>query len=233
LKPFGNLHGLPVFLEVSPRRKRSITIYVQAERILVRTPVKTSLTTVAGLLETRSKWIEEQVRRLQQERNEKPSWPLPSLLLYGVPHAVHYRQKATGPVTMELRQQTLYIDSVGFTDSHTMKAALVDWLRGLAKEELVRRVDWWSEQLHCTVQTVRTKELRSRWGSCSVRGNVNFNWRLIMAPPEVMDYVVVHELCHLQEMNHSARFWGHVEQALPTYQKCKAWLTHHGSELYF
>ncbi|OFW77540.1 MAG: hypothetical protein A2201_00690 [Alicyclobacillus sp. RIFOXYA1_FULL_53_8] len=233
MKPYGNLYGLPVFLEASPRRKRTITIYVQVERILVRTPVKTSLTTVAGLLESRTNWIEEQVRRLQQERSEQPSWPISSLLLHGVPHPVHYRQKATGLIAIEVMNEAIYIDSALFPDSPAVKGALIDWLRTLAREELKRRVEWWSEKLNCTVQTVRVKDLRSRWGSCSVRGNVNFNWRLIMAPPEAMDYVVVHELCHLREMNHSARFWGLVERALPTYEKWKDWLTSQGSKLYF
>ena len=71
----------------------------------------------------------------------------------------------------------------------------------------------------------------SRWGSCSAKGNLNFNWKLIMAPPQVLDYVVIHELCHLIEFNHSPRFWGLVCAQMPEYLDWKKWLDRHGSEL--
>ena len=74
---------------------------------------------------------------------------------------------------------------------------------------------------------------KSRWGSCSFKGNLNFNCLLMNAPEEILDYVIVHELCHRKEMNHSPRFWAHVESVLPDYKKCRKWLKDHGNELYF
>ena len=72
---------------------------------------------------------------------------------------------------------------------------------------------------------------KTKWGSCSSKGNLNFNCLLLLAPPEVLDYVVVHELCHRLEMNHSARFWAQVRRVLPDYEQRKKWLRDHGSEL--
>ena len=77
--------------------------------------------------------------------------------------------------------------------------------------------------------TVRCQ--RSRWGSCSSKGNLNFNYLLMLAPPEVLDYVVVHELCHQKEMNHSPRFWAEVERVLPDYRTQKQWLKDNGTQL--
>ncbi len=71
----------------------------------------------------------------------------------------------------------------------------------------------------------------TRWGSCSSKGNLNFNCLLMLVPPEVLDYVIVHELCHRKEMNHSERFWAEVQRILPDYQKQRAWLKTHGREL--
>lgn len=78
---------------------------------------------------------------------------------------------------------------------------------------------------------IAIREQKSRWGSCSSRGNLNFNWKLMLAPPEALEYVVVHELCHLIEFNHSARFWRLVESRLPEYEGAKKWLKDHGEKL--
>jgi predicted metal-dependent hydrolase len=75
------------------------------------------------------------------------------------------------------------------------------------------------------------RDQRTRWGSCSSRRTLSFNWRLVLAPPEVLDYVAVHELCHLRVPNHSARFWRLVEQRRPGYREPRAWLARHGWEL--
>lgn len=72
---------------------------------------------------------------------------------------------------------------------------------------------------------------KSRWGSCSSKGNLNFNCLLMRTPDEIIDYVVVHELCHLKEMNHSPRFWAEVEKVIPDYKECRKWLKDHGNEI--
>jgi predicted metal-dependent hydrolase len=78
---------------------------------------------------------------------------------------------------------------------------------------------------------IQIRDQRSRWGSCSTRGTLSFNWRLVLAPFEVLDYVVVHELCHLREPNHSRRFWSLVEKRRPDWQAQRDWLHEHGPEL--
>jgi hypothetical protein len=75
------------------------------------------------------------------------------------------------------------------------------------------------------------RDQRTRWGSCSSRGTLSFNWRLVLAPPAVLDYVVVHELCHLRHPDHSTRFWGLVAERRPDYPAQRSWLRRHGAEL--
>ena len=79
---------------------------------------------------------------------------------------------------------------------------------------------------------ISIREQKTRWGSCSSAGNLNFNWRLIFAPPAVLDYVVVHELAHRKEMNHSAAFYAIVEQVLPDYRSSQKWLRENGHQLW-
>src|SRR5262249_51456530 len=97
-------------------------------------------------------------------------------------------------------------------------------LRTLAASEFPARVAALAARHGCTVRKVTIRNQRSRWGSCSRRGSISLNWRLVQAPPEVLDYVIIHELMHLREMNHSARFWALVEAACPDFRASERWL---------
>jgi predicted metal-dependent hydrolase len=100
------------------------------------------------------------------------------------------------------------------------------WL-ARARRELVPRVGELAHQHGLRVTRVSIRRQRSRWGSCSRRGAISLNWRLVHAPPHVRDYVIVHELMHLREMNHSARFWAHVDAAFPERDAAEQWLKTH------
>lgn len=104
-------------------------------------------------------------------------------------------------------------------------------LRERAKSVLAQRTAYYARQVGVTYGRITVRDQKTRWGSCSQTGNLNFNFRLILAPLEVLDYVVVHELCHRRQMNHSAQFWQEVAQVLPDYRKRKAWLTENGWRL--
>lgn len=100
-----------------------------------------------------------------------------------------------------------------------------------AGEVFLQRSRYFAELLNVHFNRITIREQKTRWGSCSSKQNLNFNWKLILAPPEILDYVVVHELCHLKEMNHSPAFWHEVEQILPDYPQRKKWLKDNGWKL--
>jgi predicted metal-dependent hydrolase len=108
---------------------------------------------------------------------------------------------------------------------------LRDWYIARAKEKILARVEQHAHELGVKFAAAKIVDNRYRWGSCTVNDNVNFNWRLIKAPMYVIDYVVVHELAHLIETNHSPRFWNVVRANSPTMDKAKAWLKDHGQVL--
>lgn len=112
-----------------------------------------------------------------------------------------------------------------------LDAAQEKELRERAKSVLAQRTAYFARQIGVTYGRITVRDQKTRWGSCSQTGNLNFNFRLILAPSEVLDYVVVHELCHRRQMNHSAQFWQEVAQVLPDYRKRKAWLTENGWRL--
>ena len=100
--------------------------------------------------------------------------------------------------------------------------------RKRAKERLMGRAASFAGIMHVTYGTLRLSSARTRWGSCSARGNLNFHWKLILMPPEILDYVVVHELAHRKQMNHSKLFWAEVERILPDYERRRRWLKENG-----
>lgn len=106
------------------------------------------------------------------------------------------------------------------------------FLKTAAREDLNRAVSHYCGILGVGVRRVTIKDTRSRWGSCTSDGRLAFSWRLIMAPPEVLDYVAAHECAHLLEMNHGPRFWAHVARCRPHWKRERAWLRRHGSDLH-
>jgi len=111
------------------------------------------------------------------------------------------------------------------------RQAVENWLKAHARTHILRRVQELSGPMKVGYRSVVLKDTRSRWGSCSRIGNLNFNWRIVMAPPWIIDYLVIHELAHLREMNHSERFWRVVEGSCPDFRNHRTWLRHCGETL--
>jgi hypothetical protein len=105
------------------------------------------------------------------------------------------------------------------------------WYRREARRRIGAVAAWEGGRLDLRPRSLAIRDQRTRWGSCSSRGALSFNWRLVLAPEPVLRYVVVHELCHLREQNHSTAFWRLVEEALPRYDEGRSWLRRHGHEL--
>lgn len=108
---------------------------------------------------------------------------------------------------------------------------IISWYREQARALVRDRADHWSAVMGVHYGRISIRDQRGRWGSCSSLGNLNFNWRLVLAPAEVLDYVVIHEVAHLREPNHGPHFWSLVEEWCPEFRRQRAWLQQHGPRL--
>jgi predicted metal-dependent hydrolase len=126
------------------------------------------------------------------------------------------------------------IPKSGSIEKHqsAIKELLVAWYQSHAEERFLTKANRFMKQLGVSPAKVSVRDFKSRWGSCSVRGEVTFNWRVIMAPNRVMDYVVVHELSHLVAHDHSEKFWTTIRKIIPDYATDKEWLRTNGKSLF-
>ena len=157
--------------------------------------------------------------------------------------AVRARIAARGDTVPFLGEDLRLVREPGRTRAHrrgdallvptgeAMRPALERWFRRTARAEIGPRLDRAAQAVGRPYSSLSIREQQTRWGSCSSTGAMSFNWRLLLAPEEVLDYVVWHEACHLEVMDHSRRFWTLVERHLPGYREPRAWLRKHGATL--
>lgn len=149
--------------------------------------------------------------------------------LRGVEHVVRGSGQIRGQVTTGFEASELVLIVPGAPEHRARR--LTDWLKSEAQRDLEHRVAFHAARLGVRAKSIRMRTQSSRWGSCSSSGRLNFNWKLILAPAFVLDYVAAHEVAHLVEMNHSAAFWHTVEKTLPDMARGRAWLKAHGRHI--
>lgn len=218
------LHGNPP-IDVSVRRsararKLSLRVSRLDGKVTLTVPQRSPLREGIHFLETRELWLRTHLIRLAPE----------AVVAAGgtVPYRGAELPVVVGPVKRTaIREGTLQVPDVP-TAGVRAKA----FLKLRARDELAAASDRYAAQVERTYNRLSIRDTRSRWGSCSSEGVLMYSWRLIMAPPDVLDYVAAHEVAHLVEMNHSDAFWAVVERICPDYAVHRAWLRKNGDVLH-
>ena len=146
----------------------------------------------------------------------------------GVPHLVVAGCGRRGVVSADPAARTLTVPG----DPVHLTRRLTDWLKAEAKRELNAASARYAQAMAVRYRRIIIRDQKSRWGSCSTSGDISYSWRLILAPPEVLDYVAAHEVAHLQHMDHSTRFWRLVLSHCPTARTAKVWLKRHAADVH-
>ena len=183
--------------------------------------VRSNAEKIAGLHETLD-------RRLDEDRKAHPVTDGSRIALEGRLHTLHLHN---GRTKLETADGQMHLWLSNPEDETAVRMAIKKTLAERALIRVRERIEFYHPEIGGEYGRVTVRDQRSRWGSCSAKHNLNFNWKLIMAPPQCLDYVVIHELCHLHEFNHSPRFWRLVESRMPDYAAWKKWLKVHGEEL--
>ncbi|MEO8428400.1 MAG: SprT family zinc-dependent metalloprotease [Verrucomicrobiota bacterium] len=165
-------------------------------------------------------WIEQQLQKRQAQKNEVTGWRHGTEIFFRGQRAA----LAVRDGVVEFADQVVPLKET----PDDLRPLIEQYLRDLARVELIPRTFELAGLHQLAVRRVTVRNQRSRWGSCSVRGTISLNWRLIQTPELVVDYIILHELMHLRELNHSPRYWQWVERVCPTYREAEAWLKQHG-----
>lgn len=171
-------------------------------------------------------WLEEQIKKRAAHPFGRASWRLGSSILFQGERTLIEPDRNGRPGWVSFATESLPVAHL----NADLRPAIEAYLWRLAKQVLAARVWGLSNQHQLRVQRVSVRNQRSRWGSCSRKGTISLNWRLVQTPPFVRDYIILHELAHLKELNHSHRFWAEVARLCPNYCEAEDWLKQH-SEL--
>ena len=211
------------------RRARRPSVWMDpAAGLVVTVPKGAAPDAAAKFLTQHQRWVLRWVARLERRWQGLPKrWPYGECVLYrGQPLAVRVIPGRAGKVELTGAQQVVVATRTPGIEG--ARRVLTRWLKQQALHTLTERAQALGAVMHLTPKRVYVRTLRRKWGGCGPSGALSFRYHLIMAPREVLEYVVVHELAHLTERNHSKRFWALVAAHHPEYQARRAWLRTHG-----
>lgn len=219
---------LRVLLRRRPAARRLILRVSQAtgEAILTM-PARTPVSTALRFAQSHAGWIAVRLAKVPDKTAFEPGAELP---LRGVVHRIVQRGTRSGATLAQVSDGAPTI-SVSCEEAHVPRR-VKDFLQREARADLMRAIEAYTAALGQGPKRVTLRDTRSRWGSCTAAGELNFSWRLILAPPVVLDYLVAHEMAHLREMNHSQRFWRLVGDLCPNVDEAEAWLKRNGAGLH-
>jgi predicted metal-dependent hydrolase len=209
-------------------RRYTLRIHAATHEAVLTMPPRGSLREARSFAEKHGAWIAARLGRLPKAVPFAPNVMIP---LRGVPHRIVHRRGIRGTVWTETNDRGEHLLCAAGELPH-LSRRVGDFLMREARRDLEAAARRYVAMLGVSARRITVRDQSSRWGSCSTMGALSFSWRLILAPPYVLDYLAAHEVAHLIEMNHSPKFWRLVDRICPTVRRAKVWLDVHGADLH-
>ena len=209
-------------------RRYTLRVHTATREVMLSMPLRGSLREANVFAQKHGAWIAARLTRLPRAAPFTHGALVP---LRGVPHRIEHRTGARGTAWVECGDDGAQLLCVAGEAPHVPRRVR-DYLKREAKKDLARASRAAAAALGVSLKRISIRDQSSRWGSCSTTGVLSYSWRLILAPPFVLDYLAAHEAAHLVEMSHSRRFWRLVEGIYPDVARAKSWLDAHGGDLH-
>ena len=227
------LFGLRV--EVLRSKRKTSVLYIVGDELQIRVPNRVRDRKIVEILETKERWIRNKVIQLQNQRitNKREFISGESFSLFG--RNLYLKVLEGGKVGTQLIDDylitTVRTSEIGDLRKSRIKTYLEKWYIHEAYQKLEEKVMRYSKIIRVFPREIKVRNYKTRWGSCDTKGRLTFNFHLIKAPHEIVDYVVIHELCHMIQPNHSKFFWNEVARFDPSFKNHKKWLKLNGADL--
>lgn len=216
-----------IHYQIIKSNRKTITISIlPTKEVIVKAPMYLSNQELTNIVKSKAKWISNKISKMPDHNQslEKQSYNDGDRILYrGREYMLRvietFDNKKT-IVKLEQEEIVIFINS----KQQEITEQLKKWYKDRARELVHERIYYYNTFINKPIGNVRIKNQKKRWGSCSSRGNLNFNWRMILMPDEMFDYIIVHEMCHLKYLNHSKAFWDFVAEIMPDYKKREQWI---------
>ena len=222
------IDGQPVIVNVrrNSRAKRIILRLTRdATGVAVTIPKNMNAARAQAFVEKSVPWISKHLKQRAPKTVLGPGSVIP---LRGIPHEVHATTARRGLITIDPEARRILVPG----DPRHLSRRLQDWLKAQAKADLTEASARYAKSMAVDFKRISVRDQKSRWGSCSASGDLSYNWRLILAPSHILDYVAAHEVAHRQHMNHGPRFWRLVLTHCPHASTAKHWFKSNGAELH-
>jgi len=224
-------------IELIRSKRKTLGLEITPKGVKARAPLRMSQRDIVDFINLKRAWIDKHLDQMQtlSEESELSLVNGALIQLRGQNYHLTVEQGLRGKVRVQSGRIIVPVVNSHVPLEQRVKAKLVRWYKEVAHHELQTRARYYASLMD--VPTRRTDQIyvrdyKRRWGSCDNQGKLSFNWRILQAPTAISDYVVIHELAHCHEFNHSKRFWAIVAKQMPNYKEHDAWLNQHGYTLY-
>jgi len=223
------------------RKRKSISIKIESNgQVIVSVPLRINKEEILQAVKSKSDWIVKNQAEIKKRGLKKITREISegSTFMYlGEEYPLHLIfDEGIKNITVEFSKEALerqgFIIHTNTIDVEKMKMAFEKWYREETLKIVTKRIDYYADNFKDKVTNIRVKEQKRRWASCTGKNAILFNWRISMARADVLDYIVVHEMCHMDHRNHSKYFWNRVEEIMPNYKEKHDWLKINGMNLY-
>jgi predicted metal-dependent hydrolase len=209
-------------------RRRSIGLRIDERGLTVNVPLRASEKWLHSVLQDKADWVVEKLDSWQAKKAPPICWAEGARIPFrGEEFTLRLAPRARGAVP-QLQGEILHVPAGVEAEAARIEKSVTQWYRGEALRVFAECVEHFAPLLQVTPREIKLSAARTQWGSCTAHGVVRLNWQLVKMPLHLIDYVVVHELAHLVEMNHSPAFWRVVESVCPDYKQCRAELRSYG-----
>jgi predicted metal-dependent hydrolase len=217
---------------IKSKRRKTVAIKVIDNVVSVHIPERLPLIIAQDFISSKTAWIRAKLLLQSQRHNTEKQFIENEKFQYlGQDYTLRLNE-SSGPITVSKSANDLICQGrPQHLNANSIRNALIKWYKTTATEYLTQRTRMLSAQTQLGAGEIQVKTYKSRWGSCNVKGDIQYNWKLILAPSSIIDYVIIHELCHTQHHNHSKAFWQLVEQLYPDFSVARQWLKVNGYRL--